>query len=171
MRQNLRFLLSVGVALAVGFVAVGCGDKGGGGGSYDPKSPVGTWSLDTQPIADAMKPMVEGMKKMVEAMPAGPEKEKQLKDVEEKMGALAKMKMELTLNKDGTASFDADMPGEKHETGTGTWTQDGEKVTIVQKMKNGKPAEGKNAEPKTLTFKDNKLTATEGGVTMGFKRK
>jgi hypothetical protein len=168
MRKTLAWVLGLAVAAS----AIGC-DKGSGGGgeTVDPKSPVGTWALDTKPMAEAMKPMVEGMKKMAEMMPDGPDKTKALKDAEEKFAAFGKMKAEITLKKDGTAAFEMDMPGEDHESGTGTWKQAGESVTITQTTKNGKPAEGKSAEPKVCQFKDGKLSATEGGMTMNFNRK
>jgi len=166
MRRTFAWV--VGLAVAAG--AIGCGDKSGGG-SFDPKSPVGVWTMDTKPLVEMMKPMVEGMKKMAEMMPDGEEKTKALKEAESKIADMGKMKVELTLKQDGTASFDAEMPGEPRDIGTGTWTQKGETVTIVQTSKNGKPTAGSSAEPKALTFKDGKLLMTEEKMSMTFIRK
>ena len=190
MRKTFAWVLGLAVAAS----AIGCGDKSSDAGksgdaaksggaassgeSFDPKSAVGVWLMDTKPIADMMKPMMEGLKTMAAAMPDGPEKAKMLKEAESKLADLGKMKVVLTLKKDGSATMESDMPSEApdasgldHELNTGTWTQKGEIVTIVQKTKNGKPAEGSSAEPKDLTLKDGKLSLSDDGMTMSFSRK
>lgn len=161
------------VGLAAAASAVGCGDKGGGGGAepIDPKSPVGAWVMDAQSIVDAMKPMMDAVKKAAETMEDAEERTKTLKELEDQAAAVANVKAELTFKGDGTATFEGDAPGQAHESGTGTWTQQGETVTVVQKMKNGKPAEGTSAEPQSYTFKDGKFFKTQVGMTMTFKRK
>ncbi len=177
MRKTFASVL--GLLLVAG--TVGCGEKAGGTGgpgaggitaeSFDPKSPVGTWLMDTKPIADMMKPMMEIAKAGVEMLPAGPEKDKAMKEFTEKMGGFDKMKFAVTLKKDGTMVSDVDMPGEETETGTGVWTQSGDTVTITPKTKNGKPVEGNSAESKAFTFKDGTLSGSDGGMTLNFRRK
>lgn len=170
MRKLIAFVLGV----AVSATCVGCGDKGGGAGgaaAVDPKSPVGTWKADMSPIVGMLKPMLEMATGML-ANAASPEAkaaaEKNVTEAKEKIAAMEKAKIVLVINKDGTCSMDMDMPGEKPEQGTGVWKLDGEKLTITQKTKNGKPVEKDDA--KDLEFKDGKLKMNEGPVALTFTR-
>ena len=49
--------------------------------------------------------------------------------------------------------------------------QKGDQVTVTMTTVNGKPAEGKKAQPKTGTLKDGVISVTDGPVTVTFKRK
>lgn len=170
----MRKLISLVLGLAVSATLVGCGDKGGGsggGGSFDPKSPVGTWKADMAPLMGIMKPMMDMAEQMFAAAgtpEAKAEAQKGLEEAKAKMADLQKAKMVLVINKDGTCTMDVDMPGDK-DSGAGTWKLEGDQLTIVQTMKNGKPVDKKD-EAKALTFKDGKLTMADGPIALTFTR-
>jgi hypothetical protein len=75
---------------------------------------------------------------------------------------------------DHTATMNADM-GEKTETGTATWEQSGNKVTITPKTKNGKPVSGdEDAKKREFTLEGGNLVFKPGEdapFTMYLKRK
>ena len=65
----------------------------------------------------------------------------------------------LTLKADGTAVVKGDMEGESTEEKTGTWKQEGDKVTITI-----------DDEPMEFTFKDGTLTAEMDGMAVTFSK-
>lgn len=168
-----KFLVAM---LATALMACGCGDKGSKDGSGTgtssgtsssgpaASSVVGDWTLDIEQVID------EGLAH------AKAEMEKQFAEMEGEEAAMAKAmmptpekllemmrsqfagaKLEISFAKDGTFTMHMDGMGEK-EDGTGVWAQQGTTITATLKTKNGKPAEGEEAESKDLTFKDGKLS-------------
>lgn len=178
------FAWVVGLAVVAG--APGCGDKGDKAGeagagaaaavTVDPTSAVGRWTADMTPIVAMMKPMLEMAVKMAESMPqvagadAGDSKKK-LDEAKRKFANLDKMKMDIDLAKDGSATMDVAMANDAPESAVGSWTQTGDQVTIAMKTSNGKALEGRKAEPKTLTLKDGSLIMSDGGMSLTFKRR
>lgn len=171
----MRSWISVAACvLALG--VAGCGDKGGGGsplggsgvggssasgsGSGAASGVVGSWEFDVDALVDAMLGATQGMmEKMLSSLPpeAQAEARKQMPTREKMKEDMSKRSAVFTFSSDGTASFVGKEEGGKDETGTGTWKQDGDKVIVTPKTKDGKPVEGKDASPKTLRFRDGAL--------------
>ena len=169
--------------LALAFVAAvalaACGDKGGsggGGGGGGGGGPAGAWTFDVDQIVKVgldeakkkLAEMPEEQRKMAEAM-MNPEAMKSMME-----GMFKNAKFELKLNADKTASMEASgLPGEEGGTGTGTWEQNGDKVVITPKTKDGKPiTEEKDKKPLELLWKNGVLSIqSDGGPTMPLKRK
>ena len=171
-----KMFLSV-LALAFAATATGCGDDKGGGTAGAPASgPVGRWEADMSPIIAMMKPMLEMGVKMAESMGGASadaaESKKKMDEAKQKMADLEKISMVITLKSDGSATLEAKQTSDgKDESGTGKWTQTGDQVTVTIVTVNGKPAEGRKAEAKTFTLKGDTMSATEGPMTLTFKRK
>jgi hypothetical protein len=143
--------------------------------SADAKSAVGRWSADMAPLIAMMKPMLEMAVKMAESMaPAGgaesADAKKKQDEAKKKLADLDKVKMVLDLSKDGSAAMDVAMAGDAPEKVLGSWTQTGDQVTVTMKTSNGKAVEGRKAEPRTFTLKDDVMTMSEGPMTITFKR-
>jgi hypothetical protein len=184
----MRKLIALVVGLAVSASLIGCGDNkgggaaGGGSGGGSASSPVGTWVLDGASLRSAMEPKVkeqmEKGKKDLEAMPAEQRAmmEKMMPSMDKMLDGMmemfAKMTVELTLKDGGEFTYEAAMPGEKTESGKGTWKLEGEKVVTKLTEKGGKPAEEKDQkDAPPLTWKNGKLTVSDENMTLPLKRK
>ena len=85
----------------------------------------------------------------------------------EKLGGL-----EATLEiKSGGAFTSAFAMGASTQRIEGTWTLQGDKLTLTATKKDGKPPEGKDKEPLVLTLKDGRLNPATDGPPFSFKRK
>lgn len=187
----MRKLISLVLGLAVSATLVGCGDKGGGsggggsgggGGGGGGGSPAGTWVIDGAGLRAAMEPKIKEQmdksKKELEAMPAEqrammekmmPGMDKMLDGAMELFG---KMTVDIVLKDGGEFTYSAMMPGEKAETGKGTWKLEGDKVITKLTEKDGKPAEEKdNEKAPPLKWKGGKLIIEDENMTLPLKRK
>lgn len=94
------------------------------------------------------------------------------KQMVEKMTAMVrKMQFNLTLqpSKTFTMVLTGQTPGKAH-TGSGTWNQQGNIITINLKVNDGKPASGASAQPQNLVLsKDGKSLTLSPKGTMGGK--
>ena len=145
MRHASALLLALALlALPV----AGCGNDSGGSGDG---GIVGTYSMDAADFLENMeKMMLEQMGPMLEAMP--PEKVEERK--KEMLAGMKEARVDLKVNADGTFRVDAKMQGDT-DVVTGTWTQEGDVITFVEKEENGKPkADGETIK---ATLKDGNL--------------
>ncbi len=134
-----------------------CGSKTGVAGTYE---------LD----ASGMKASMD--KLMQEQLAKLPEDQREA--AKSMMGGMmpdfSKVKGTMTLNADGTATSVGTFDGKTEEKGTGTWKQEGQKVTVSMK-KDGEAT----AEPMAMDIRGNDLVATQEqqGVKMElvFRRK
>jgi hypothetical protein len=160
----------IGALVAV-FAAslVGCGGDSG--------SVVGTWTIDQEKMIDMG--VAEAKKRAMANLEGKSEAEKKAAEAMMTPDVLRKgvevmmkeIKVEFTLSADKTAKMSFQGMG-KSEESTGTWEQSGDKVTVKETTKNGKPVES-DKKPVEFTYKDGKLTAAmaPGGPTMTFKKK
>ncbi len=169
----MRHSIFVGVVVAALFF-VGCGDSGGGAtGVLTGASPVGTWKIDrtlSEPLIDkamSENPQIAQAKEMIAGLPEA-QRDQAQKMMDERMETEMKNmwsmfdKMRVTLSEDGT--FKAVMPGED-EPKTGTWSIDGEDVTITPKKEEG-DEEGDDDEIPIVKFRDGKLHLTSPNPAM-----
>lgn len=165
--------LSVVLFLSLGLAA--CGDKAGGGGGV-----VGAWTIDLGPLIDAdMAKLQAQFQEKVDAAPA--EQREMIKNLlpssdklmEQVKAQYASLKAVIEFKADHTVTYKSEMGEKAKEAGDGTWAQSGDQITVTPRTQNGKPAEGKDAEPKLLTFKDGKLSAqpASDGPVLTFRRK
>ena len=131
---------------------VGCGDGGplGGGGV------AGKYELDKPATAPAME-------KMLKEQGAPPEVIKTMVD---------SMRIDLTLKGDKTweaAYYSKVMDRENKGSATGTWSQDGDKVTMVTKTEDGKPST--DEDPQIVEAKGGRLTMDKDGVKVVLKKR
>ncbi len=177
--------LSVVLFLSVGLVA--CGNEGGGGGGGGGGSGgggtggggiVGAWTIDLAPLMDAALVQAQSvMQSKIDEAPAEqremmknlmPSKEKLLEQIKAQYSSLKAL---VQFNADHSFTHSSEM-GSQKETSEGTWAQSGDQITVTPRTFNGKPVEGEHAKPKTLTFKDGKLTGQPepGAPTFTFRR-
>jgi hypothetical protein len=99
-----------------------------------------------------------------------PSKEKLLEQIKAQYGTMTAV---LEFKSDHTVTHNMEMAGQAKESGEGTWAQSGDQVTVTPRTRNGKAPTGESAEPKTMTFKDGKLTmeSDAGGMVITFRRK
>jgi len=119
--KNLFLLIVMLVALLLGTVSLqGCGRP-------DAASHAGTWELDTAVVREAMAAEVAAIEDPEErrAMELG------MAMMGEKM--LDAMSMTLTLNPDGSATSTTRMM-DQSETVSGTWSAEGDMLTIVMEQ-------------------------------------
>ena len=182
----MRKLISLVLGLAVSATLVNCGDKGGGsgggGGGGGGGGPAGTWVIDGGALKDAMMPKIkeeyEKGRKQFETMPAEqramaekmmPSLDKMAEGMLEMFG---KMSVDIVLKDGGEFTYSAGMPGEKTETGKGTWKLEGDKVVTKLTEKDGKPADEKdNEKAPPLKWKGGKLILEDENMTLPLKRK
>ena len=170
----MRHSIFVGVVVAALFF-VGCGDSdsgGGGVGVLTGSSPAGTWKIDrtaSEPMINKMmseNPQIAQAKEMIAGLPEAQRVEAQ-KMMDERMKTeLDNMwsmfdKMRVTLSKDG--KFSAVMPDEEKPK-TGTWSIDGEDVTITPDKEEGE--EEDDDDIPIVKFKDGKLHLTSPNPAM-----
>ncbi len=158
----MRHSIFLGAVVAALFF-VGCGDSGGGDtGVLTGASPVGTWKIDRA----ASEPLIEkGMqaipelaqaKEMINNLPEA-QRAEALKMMDERMKSeMAGMwtmldQMRVTLSDDG--KYKAVMPDEPKPK-TGTWTIDGENLTITPDKEEGQE---EDKDIPTIKFKDGTL--------------
>ncbi|MBX3096025.1 MAG: hypothetical protein KF812_04115 [Fimbriimonadaceae bacterium] len=109
---------------------------------------------------------VEALKKTNPAQAAELEKMMQENDPE---AMLKKMSLEVKEDK----TFSLTMPaGDATSVMAGTYTMEGDKITMTATTKDDKPAEGEDTKPVTGTFSeaDGTITLSEAGTTMVFKK-
>ena len=141
MRQALVLTLAL-LAIAV----AGCGGDSAGSGI------AGTYTLDTDDFTATMeKMMLEQMGPMLDQLP--PEKLEEMKA--EMRANMGNATAELVVKDDGTYTMTAVMQSETN-IDEGTWKQEGDVITFLQKTENGKPKE--DAKPITVTQKDGNLS-------------
>jgi hypothetical protein len=75
--------------------------------------------------------------------------------VAEKMSAA---KVDLEFFAGGGCKVVQSLPGKEPEEATGTFVQQGERVTVTMTTVNGKPAKGKDAQPVTMMLRNGRLT-------------
>lgn len=141
MRHALVLALAV-LALSLG----GCGDDAGGSGI------VGSYSMDGADFLGKMQDMMlEQMGPMLEQMP--PEQVAKMK--EEMTAEMKDSKVDLEIKADGTFEVHAKMQSDQTDVIKGTWTQEGDVITMVETEKNGEPKE--DGETIKATLKDGDL--------------
>lgn len=144
-----KFFAITLTVLMVAAVFAACSAKKDEGGSAAAQTVVGTWKVETvngmDPI-DAMKETVgEGMLELALGMLGVTEQQ------------YREQLLVMTLNADGTATMSAI----GQDGGSGTWTQNGDKVTVTD-------GDGESA---VFTFENGKLSATIEGESMVLVRK
>jgi hypothetical protein len=158
---------ALGAALVAALLVSACGDKGGGGGGlFGGGGVAGSYELD---VDAAKKAAEEATKKqMPEGLP--PEAMEQARKMMDQM--LNSMKMDFDVKADGTfaASMSMEMMGQKKDSSAkGTWKQSGDQVTFTTTEEDGKAKSPPDV--KTATYKDGRLTVTEGPMTIVLKKK
>jgi len=199
MRHFSRRLLGAAVLLCATAFA-GCGDKstgGGGGGVLGTWKMDISPMVDAQrgPMMDQLKAQfAEATAKMKDATPeqlveikkvaleqVPPDmkplaeaffvSEDAAKAVAEKMLAekMSSIHGTLELKSGGVFSASMQMGPEKQDM-SGEWKQDGDKITMTAKIKDGKPVTGEDAKSVVIQVKDGKLVSTDPGMPMSFVR-
>ncbi|MEZ5977670.1 MAG: hypothetical protein R3F34_05565 [Planctomycetota bacterium] len=121
-------------------------------------SAVGTWAIDSEATVAANMPMIEA-----QADAQGQDEEMRTQMKEMFAGMLAEMQLTVTLAEDGTMQGTAEQPspfgGEPQQsTMTGTWTQEGDQVTMTG------AEEGRAPETQIGTLDGDRMTiAMEAG--------
>lgn len=168
------------LALAASLLALAlpaCGDKGGSGGGGG-SGPVGTWALDTATtLKDALAEEEAEMAKRIEHLPADQReaaKKEMAQHLELMKAGMTVHEGTLTIQADKTFRVAMERGGKPGDTLSGTWTQEGDTITLTHTTKNGKPTTGNDAEPDlSLTLSGGLLVS--GGPMPGpkftFKRK
>ncbi len=136
-----HLLLTLGLITSLTLAACG-GDSGGVAGTYE----IDKTALEKMAIEGAKE------KAKVDELP-----EAALAMIKQ---GLKDMKATLVIKSDGTWAGSAAMPGKPKEEGSGTWTMDGDKLTMVTTMKDGKPAT-EEEEDDVATYKDGALLMTD----------
>jgi len=154
MRTAMRWMLAMCVAGLVAGGLSACGDKGGSGGGGGASSPVGAWQFDVDELVkQSLAQMPEEQRKMMN--------DTMLKGMKEMM---SKMDIEVVFKADGkTTMKSSGIPNQADETGEGTWTLDGTKLTVKTTMKNGKPATGEDAKTMDAEFKNGVISMKPEG--------
>lgn len=142
----MQKLMTLALCLTLGALAVACGDSGGLAGTY---------TFD----ADATKPAAEAFLKK-----QGLEGE----SLEKVLTSVLESKFEITIKDDGswTGVFTKSQPSgsAKEETAKGTWTRDGDTLTINTTEEAGKPSK----DTFKATVKGDSIEANPGDAPFAF---
>ncbi|MDJ0975838.1 MAG: lipocalin family protein [Planctomycetota bacterium] len=171
MKHSIPF---IALALVAALLFPACGDKAGGGGGGGGGSIEGTWQLDTSALKDFM---MEQMDKEFEGK-SDQEKAMMKAMIEPMLAAFEKAEMTVEIKGDGTWTGKSKFPegpgGElKLEESNGTWTLDGDKLTVVSTHEDGK--EKAEADTLTGTWNGDEITVKDkddpNSPTMVMRRK
>lgn len=142
----MRHPLALAIALALlALPLAGCGNDSGGNGL------VGSYSMDGADFLQKMEEMMlEQAGPMLEQMP--PEQVEKMK--EQMLEGMKDSRVDMEIKADGTFEVKAKMQGDT-DVITGTWSQEGDVITFIEKEENGKPKE--DGETIKATMKDGNL--------------